>query len=80
VYSAPAATAELDLMAAPRDVRLSVASTQETAVLPGILRLVQSGYLDVDSFVTLRVDLPDIGVAFDAIDRGEVVKAMVRLT
>jgi len=80
VYSAPAGTAELDLMAAPRDVRLSVASTQETAVLPGILRLVQSGYLDVDSFVTLRVDLPDIGVAFDAIDRGEVVKAMVRLT
>lgn len=79
VYSAPAGTAELDLMAAPRDVALRVASTQETAVLPGILRLVQSGYLDVDSFVTLRVDLPDIGAAFDAIDRGEVVKAMVRL-
>lgn len=79
VYSAPADTAALDLIAAPRDVTLSVASTHETAVLPGILRLVQSGYLDVDSFVTLHVDLPDIGVAFDAIDRGEVVKAMVRL-
>jgi L-iditol 2-dehydrogenase len=79
VYSAPADTAELDLMAAPRDVSLSVASTHETAVLPGILHLVESGYLDVDSFVTTRVDLSDIGDAFDAIDRGDVVKAMVRL-
>ncbi|UFU05978.1 hypothetical protein [Ruania halotolerans] len=40
-------------------------------MLPGIPRPVQSGYLDIDSFVTLRVDLPDIGAAFDAIDRGE---------
>lgn len=79
VYSAPPNTAELDLMAAPHDVTLSVASTRETAVLPGILRLVQSGYLDANSFVTNRVDLSHIGDAFEAIDRGEVVKAMVQL-
>ncbi|NNC12876.1 zinc-binding dehydrogenase [Planctomonas sp. JC2975] len=79
VYSAPERTAEVDLMAAPRDVTLRVASTQETAVLPNIVRLVESGYLAIDEFVTLRVDLPDIANAFDAIGRGEVVKALVRL-
>jgi len=79
VYSAPEDTAALDLMAAPRDVDLRIPSTRETAVLPGIVQLVESGYLAVDTFVTLSVDLPDIASAFDAIDRGDVVKALVRL-
>lgn len=79
VYSAPEDTAALDLMAAPRDVTLTVAATRETAVLPNVARLVQSGFLAVEEYVSLRVDLPDIAGAFDAIERGEVVKAMVRL-
>jgi L-iditol 2-dehydrogenase len=79
VYSAPEDAAVLDLMAAPRDVDLRVASTHETAVLPGVVRLVESGALGLDELVTHRVDLPDIADAFAAIDRGDVVKALVRL-
>lgn len=79
VYSAAEDAAALDLMAAPRDVDLRVASTHETAVLPGVVRLVESGALGLESFVTLRVDLPDIASAFEAIERGDVVKALVRL-
>lgn len=77
VYSAPDTLAALDLLTTPRDATLSVASTQEAAVLPGILRLVETGALDPSPFLTHQYPFANTNQAFDDIDRGEVVKAMI---
>lgn len=78
VYSAPDTTAELDLFSGPRDVSLSVASTREAAVLPGIVRMVETGAIHREEFLTHTYPFADIGRAFADIARGEVVKAMIR--
>lgn len=77
VYSAPDTSAEIDLLSGPRDVTLTVASTHETDVLPGMVRMVASGALDRDEFLTHRYHFRDILSAFDDIARGDVVKAMI---
>lgn len=77
VYSAPDTPAAVDLFASPRDATLSVASTAEASVLPGILRLVETGALDLDTFVTHRYPFADIDRAFADIANGSVVKAMI---
>jgi Zn-dependent alcohol dehydrogenase len=79
VYSAPEDAAALDLMAAPRDAQLIVAGTRETAVLPPVVKLVDSGFLDRELYLDERQDLADIERAFSSIDRGSVVKALIRL-
>lgn len=78
IYSAPDTSAEIDLFSGPRDVALTVASTHESNVLPGVVRMVASGALDRDEFLTHRYQFRDIGSAFDEIARGDVVKAMIR--
>jgi 2-desacetyl-2-hydroxyethyl bacteriochlorophyllide A dehydrogenase len=77
IYSAPEATASLDLMAGPRDATVEVASTHETAVLPGIVSMVEGGALDRELFLTHSYAFADIAEAFDEIGRGSVVKAVV---
>jgi Zn-dependent alcohol dehydrogenase len=66
-------------MAAPRDAQLIVAGTRETAVLPSVVKLVDSGFLDRELYLDERQDLADIERAFSSIDRGSVVKALIRL-
>lgn len=77
VYSAPDTPAEIDLFSGPRDVELTVASTHETAVLAGMVRMVDGGVIDRDEFLTHRYPFSDITRAFDDIARGDVVKAMI---
>lgn len=77
VYSAPEDLAALDLMTGPRDATVTVASTDESAVLPGVVRMVDGGVLDKDAFLTHRYPLTDITTAFSDIARGDVVKAVV---
>ncbi len=80
VYSAPADLAALDLMAGPRDATVTVASTDEAAVLPGVVRMVEGGVLDREAFLTHRYPLAEITTAFADIARGDVVKAVVAFT
>jgi threonine dehydrogenase-like Zn-dependent dehydrogenase len=77
IYSAPEAKADIDLMNGPRDASVIVASTHETAVLPGIVRMVERGVIDRDTFLTHRFDFADIEAGFAEIARGDVVKALV---
>ena len=77
VYSAPDTTASVDLFASPRDATLSVASTNEAAVLAGMLRLVTGRVVDPDQFVTHRYRFAEIDRAFADIAAGDVVKAMI---
>jgi 2-desacetyl-2-hydroxyethyl bacteriochlorophyllide A dehydrogenase len=77
VYSAPDTPAEIDLFTGPRDVSLTVASTHEAAVLPRMVRMVETGAIDRDEFLTHRYPFADITRAFDDIAKGEVVKAMI---
>lgn len=77
VYSAPDTPAEFDLFTGPRDVALTVASTHEADVLPGMARLVDTGAIDASVFLTHRYPFGRITDAFDDIAHGDVVKAMV---
>jgi 2-desacetyl-2-hydroxyethyl bacteriochlorophyllide A dehydrogenase len=79
VYSAPDTAAEIDLFTGPRDVELTVASTHEAAVLPQMVRLVETGAIDPEVFLTHRYPFDDMPRAFDEIARGGVVKAVVDL-
>ncbi len=80
VYSAPEDLAALDLMAGPRDATVTVASTDEAAVLPGVVRMVEGGVLDREAFLSHRYPLKEIATAFSEIARGDVVKAVVTFT
>jgi L-iditol 2-dehydrogenase len=77
IYSAPEAEAEIDLMNGPRDASVIVASTHETSVLPGIVRMLEGRVLDRDTFISHRFALDDIDDGFAEIARGDVVKALV---
>jgi 2-desacetyl-2-hydroxyethyl bacteriochlorophyllide A dehydrogenase len=77
VYSAPDTPAEIDLFSGPRDVSLTVASTHEADVLPRMVRMVETGAIDRDEFLTHRYPFADITRAFDDIAKGDVVKAMI---
>lgn len=77
IYSAPDRPATVDLFATPRDATLTVASTNEAAVLPGILRLVQTDVLSANKFLSHRYAFPHISRAFETIARGDVVKAII---
>ena len=77
VYSAPDSATELNLFLGPREATLSVASPDEAAVLPGILRLVQAGVIETDRYLTHRYPFAEIDTAFAAIAAGDVVKAMI---
>jgi len=79
VYSAPDTPAEIDLFSGPRDVDLTVASTHEAAVLPQMVRLVETGAIDASAFLTHRYAFDDMRRAFDEIAHGDVVKAVVDL-
>lgn len=80
VYSAPDALTQMDLFASPRDAALTVASTHEAAVLPGMVRLLSGGVYDLEQFVTSRYAFADIDDAFADIGSGDVVKAVVSFT
>jgi L-iditol 2-dehydrogenase len=77
VYSAPDQPASIDLLTGPRDVELTVASTNEAAVLTQIVGFVESGAIDPDLFLTHRYPFAVMPQAFDDIGRGDVVKAVV---
>lgn len=80
VYSAPDTLTQLDLFASPRDAALTVASTHEAAVLPGVVNLVSSGVYDPAAYITSRYAFADIDDAFADISRGDVVKALISFT
>jgi threonine dehydrogenase-like Zn-dependent dehydrogenase len=77
IYSAPEAKADIDLMNGPRDASVIVASTHETAVLPGIVRMLEGGVLDRDTFISHQFAFRDIEEGFAEIARGDVIKALV---
>ncbi len=77
IYSAPDSATELNLFTGPREAALSVASPNEAAVLPSILRLVRAGVIETDRYLTHRFPFAEIDAAFAAIAAGDVVKAMI---
>lgn len=77
IYSAPEAEASIDLMAGPRDASVVVASTHETSVMPGVVRMIEGGVIDRDLLLTHRYAFSEIEEAFAEIARGDVVKALV---
>ncbi|HTT89629.1 MAG TPA: zinc-binding dehydrogenase, partial [Acidimicrobiales bacterium] len=77
IYSAPEAPVPLDVMASPRSASLVVARPREGAVLKGVANMVESGLLPRELFLSSSYSLDRIGEAFEDIDRGDVVKALV---
>ncbi len=45
---------------------------------PRLLHLWRQGKLDLEGLISQRIDLSDIGAAFDALERGEVVRSVVQ--
>ena len=77
IYSAPDEPVPLNVMAAPREAALIVARPREAAVLRGVVDMVESGLLPRELFLSGTYPLDQIGDAFEAIDDGSVVKALV---
>jgi len=77
IYSAPDEPVPLNVMAAPREAALIVARPREAAVLRGVVDMVESGLLPRELFLSGTYPLDQIGDAFEAIDEGSVVKALV---
>ena len=42
-----------------------------------LIRLWRAGLLDLDSMITRRIKLPEINEAFEAVERGEVIRILV---
>jgi 2-desacetyl-2-hydroxyethyl bacteriochlorophyllide A dehydrogenase len=78
IYSAPEAPVPLDVMASPREVSLTVARPREAAVLQGVVRMLESGLVPRERFLSGTYPFDEIGNAFAAIEEGAVVKALVR--
>jgi 2-desacetyl-2-hydroxyethyl bacteriochlorophyllide A dehydrogenase len=77
IYSAPEEPVPLNVMSAPREASLIVARPREGAVLASVVRLVESGALPGELFLSGTYPLERIGDAFTAIDDGSVVKALI---
>lgn len=78
IYSAPEAPVPLDIMGSPREAVLTVSRPREGAVLPGVVKMLESGVIPRKSFLTGTYAFDEIGDAFAAIEQGAVVKALVR--
>lgn len=78
IYSAPDTPSSIDLWGGPRDAPLTVASTDETAVLAQVVAMVAGGVIDKDAFLTHRYAFDDVDQAFADIDEHkDVVKALL---
>jgi threonine dehydrogenase-like Zn-dependent dehydrogenase len=77
IYSAPDAPVPLDVMAAPRNASLLVARPREAAVLERVVEMVESGVIPRRLFLSGCFPFERIGDAFEEIDRGSIVKALV---
>ncbi len=78
IYSAPEVPVPLDVMAAPRNASLIVARPREGAVLGSVVKMVESGVIPRDLVLSGSYPFERIGEAFEAIDNGAVVKALVK--
>ncbi len=78
IYSAPEVPVPLDVMAAPRNASLVVARPREAAVLEPVVRMVESGLIPRDLVLSGSYPFERIADAFAEIDKGTVVKALVR--
>jgi 2-desacetyl-2-hydroxyethyl bacteriochlorophyllide A dehydrogenase len=78
IYSAPDEPVPLDVMAAPRNASLIVSRPQEGAVLERVVKMVESGVIPRELFLSASYPFDHIGEAFEAIDSGAVVKALVK--
>lgn len=78
IYSAPDEAVPLNVMAAPRNAALTVARPREGAVLPQVVRMLETGTIPRNAFLSATYPFDHIEDAFAAIDRGDVVKALVR--
>jgi threonine dehydrogenase-like Zn-dependent dehydrogenase len=78
IYSAPEAPVPLDVMGSPRDASLVIARPREGAVMKSVLQMLESGMVPREKLVSGTYPLERIGEAFDDIDQGLVVKALVR--
>jgi len=78
IYSAPEAPVPLDIMGSPREAAFTVSRPREGAVLPGVVKMLESGVIPREPFLTATYPFDEIGDVFAAIERGAVVKALVR--
>ena len=78
IYSAPEELVALDVMASPRNASLIVSRPREAAVLESVVKMVESGLVPRELILSGSYPFERIGDAFEAIDKGEVVKALVK--
>jgi 2-desacetyl-2-hydroxyethyl bacteriochlorophyllide A dehydrogenase len=78
IYSAPDEPVQLNVMAAPRNASLIVSRPREGAVLEGVVKMLESGLIPRELFLSGSYPFDRIGDAFEAIDNGTVVKALVK--
>lgn len=78
IYSAPDQPATFNVMAAPRNTALTVASPQEGSVLRQVVSMLKRGVIPRSKFLSASYPFDEIEDAFHAIDRGDVVKAVIR--
>ncbi len=78
IYSAPEVPVSLDVMAAPRNASLTVARPREAAVLEAVVKMVESGVIPRDLMLSGSYAFDRISDAFAAIEKGTVVKALVK--
>ncbi len=78
IYSAPEVPVPIDVMAAPRNASLIVARPREAAVLEAVVKMVESGVIPRDLMLSGSYPFDRINDAFAAIDKGTIVKALVK--
>ena len=78
IYSAPEVPVPLDVMAAPRNASLIVARPREAAVLEAVVKMVEAGVIPRELMLSGSYPFDRISDAFAAIDKGTIVKALVK--
>lgn len=76
VYGLSSRAIEVKLDDLPRDVRLNFPSTRETSTYHSVVRNLQAGSLRPELLLTHRFPFGEIDRAFEAVNSGDVIKAI----
>lgn len=77
VYGLSASSLSLKWADLPRDVGLTFPSTRETSTYHRVLKNIRDDVLKADLLVTHRFPFSEIDRAFETVDRGDAVKALI---
>ena len=77
VYGLSASAVPVKWAELRRDVRLSFPSPRETTTYYSVLKNIRDGLLQPDLLVTHRFGFSEMDRAFETVDRGDAVKALI---